>query len=96
MNDDVEEGTVTDVGHPRTARPSQGKAAGGNPVSRLFGRLGLFISQILDELRKVVRPTRNELWQYTLVVIVFVTVMMALTAGLDLGFSKLVALVFGE
>jgi preprotein translocase subunit SecE len=67
----------------------------GNPVSRFFGSIGLFVSQIIDELRKVVRPTRNELWNYTLVVIVFVAFMMALVSGLDLGFSKLVALVFG-
>ena len=86
---------MTDVGHPRTAKPAKGKATSGNPLTRLFGRIGLFISQILDELRKVVRPTRNELWQYTLVVIVFVTVMMTLVAGLDLGFSKLIGLVFG-
>ncbi|HOI03498.1 MAG TPA: preprotein translocase subunit SecE [Dermatophilaceae bacterium] len=68
----------------------------GNPFSRFFAALTLFIRQILDELRKVVRPTRNELWNYTLVVIVFVTVMMALVSGLDLGFSKLVGLVFGS
>ncbi len=65
-------------------------------MSRWFRALGLFVSQILDELRKVVRPTRNELWNYTLVVIVFVTVMMALVAGMDLGFSKLVGLVLGS
>ena len=34
------------------------KARGGNPVSRLFRAISLFVSQILDELRKVVRPTR--------------------------------------
>ena len=32
----------------------------------------------------------------SVVVIVFVTVMMALVAGMDLGFSKLVGLVFGS
>ncbi len=42
------------------------------------------------------RPTRSELWNYTLVVIVFVTVMMALVSGVDFGFSKLVGLVFGS
>jgi preprotein translocase subunit SecE len=64
-------------------------------VSRFFASIGLFISQILDELRKVVRPTRSELWNYTLVVIVFVTFMMALVSALDFGFSKLVGLIFG-
>ncbi|WP_345205966.1 preprotein translocase subunit SecE [Fodinibacter luteus] len=85
------------MGQTRTpSRPAKGKDRGGNPVSRWFKALGLFVSQILDELRKVVRPTRSELWNYTIVVIVFVTVMMALVAALDLGFSKLVGLVFGS
>lgn len=88
---------MTDVGQTRTpSRPAKGKERGGNPVSRWFRALSLFVRQILDELRKVVRPTRSELWNYTLVVIVFVTVMMALVSGLDLGFSKLVALVLGS
>jgi preprotein translocase subunit SecE len=88
---------VTDVGQTRTpSRPSKGKERSGNPISRWFRALTLFVSQILDELRKVVRPTRSELWNYTLVVIVFVTVMMALVSAFDLGFSKLVALVFGS
>ncbi len=88
---------MTDVGQTRTpSRPAKGSERGGNPVSRWFRALALFVSQILDELRKVVRPTRNELWNYTLVVIVFVTVMMALVAGMDLGFSKLVGLVLGS
>ena len=88
---------MTDVGQTRTpSRPAKGKERGGNPISRWFRALGLFISQILDELRKVVRPTRSELWNYTIVVIVFVTAMMGLVAALDLGFSKLVGLVFGS
>jgi preprotein translocase subunit SecE len=88
---------VTDVGQTRTpSKPPKGKERSGNPISRWFRALKLFVSQILDELRKVVRPTRSELWNYTLVVIVFVTVMMALVSAFDLGFSKLVALVFGS
>ncbi len=88
---------MTDVGQTRTpSRPAKGKERGGNPISRWWRAAALFVSQILDELRKVVRPTRSELWIYTLVVIVFVTVMLALVAALDLGFSKLVGLVFGS
>jgi len=87
---------VTDVGRSgKPGRAKKGAVTSGNPVSRAFAAIRLFISQILDELRKVVRPTRSELWNYTLVVIVFVTVMMALVAGLDFGFSKLIGLVFG-
>ena len=87
---------MTDVGQTRTpSKPSKGKERGGNPISRWYRATALFISQILDELRKVVRPTRHELWNYTLVVIVFVSFMMALVSLFDLGFSRLVALVFG-
>ena len=71
------------------------KARGGNPVSRLFGAISLFVRQILDELRKVVRPTRSELVNYTIVVIVFVSFVMALVSGLDFVFTKLVLWVFG-
>jgi len=87
---------VTELGSPRdTGRTKKVAAKSGNPVSRFFASIGLFIRQILDELRKVVRPTRSELWNYTLVVIVLVTFMMAMVSGLDFGFSKLVGLVFG-
>ena len=87
---------MTDVGQTKTpSKPAKGKEKDGNPISRWIKALGLFVSQILDELRKVVRPTRSELWNYTLVVIVFVSFMMALVSLLDFGFSKLVALVFG-
>jgi len=65
-------------------------------VGRFFEAIALFVSQILDELRKVVRPTRHELVTYTTVVIVFVSVVMALVWGLDQLIIKLVALVFGK
>ena len=88
---------MTEVGQSRGSRRAGTQRAPqrGGWFSRLFGSIGLFISQILDELRKVVRPDRSELWNYTIIVIVFVSVMMAITAGLDYGFTKLVALVLG-
>jgi len=64
-------------------------------VSRFFGSIALFVSQIIDELRKVVRPTRHELLTYTSVVIVFVAVVMMYVFGLDTLFTKLVLWVFG-
>ncbi len=83
---------MTDVdARGRGAHPPARSAEKLGPVARLR----LFVRQILDELRKVVRPTRSELVNYTIVVIVFVTVMMALTAALDFGFTKLVLWVFG-
>lgn len=85
---------MTELGaQPSKARRQESK--GGNPVSRFFGSIGLFITQVLDELRKVVRPTRSELVNYTLVVIVFVTVMMLFVSLVDFGFTRLVMWVFG-
>ena len=79
-------------GSGRTGRRNE---RSGNPLSRFFRSVSLFVSQILDELRKVVRPTRSELVNYTIVVIVFVTFVMALVATVDFGFTKLVLWVFG-
>jgi preprotein translocase subunit SecE len=61
-----------------------------------FGRLALFIRQVIGELRKVVTPTRRELISYTGVVLVFVVIMMGLVYGLDFGFSALVNFLFGD
>jgi preprotein translocase subunit SecE len=61
-----------------------------------FARVALFIRQVINELKKVVTPTRKELFSYTGVVLVFVIIMMGLVAGLDFGFSFLVAVLFGD
>jgi preprotein translocase subunit SecE len=54
-----------------------------------------FVRESISELRKVLWPSRNELVTYSIVVIVFVVIMVAIVAGLDIGFAKLVLLVFG-
>ncbi|HEV7956461.1 MAG: preprotein translocase subunit SecE [Microbacteriaceae bacterium] len=61
-----------------------------------FGRLALFIRQVLNELKKVVTPTRKELLTYTGVVLAFVVIMMALVSGLDFVFGLGVQYVFGN
>jgi preprotein translocase subunit SecE len=60
-----------------------------------FARIALFIRQVFGELRKVVTPTRRELFSFTAVVLVFVIIMMALVWGLDQIFGWLVLWVFG-
>jgi preprotein translocase subunit SecE len=57
--------------------------------------LGRFLREVVAELRKVIWPGRRELITYTTVVIIFVAVMVALVAGLDLLFAKGVIAVFG-
>jgi len=61
-----------------------------------FARLVLFIRQVIAELKKVVTPTRRELVSYTLVVLVFVIIMMAIVGGLDWVFALAVNFVFGN
>jgi preprotein translocase subunit SecE len=54
-----------------------------------------FVRESVSELRKVLWPSRHELVTYSAVVIVFVVIMTAIVAGLDIGFAKLVLLTFG-
>ncbi len=74
-------------------------AAGGVPREKkpnFFMRIVIFIRQVFAELRKVVTPTRKELFSYTAVVLVFVVIMMAIVTGLDYGFGWLISWVFGD
>ncbi|MGI8760694.1 MAG: preprotein translocase subunit SecE [Jatrophihabitantaceae bacterium] len=59
------------------------------------GRPARFVRESVSELRKVLWPSRNELVTYAIVVIIFLVIMTAIVAGLDIGFAKLVLLVFG-
>ena len=61
-----------------------------------FAAIVLFIRQVIGELRKVVTPTRKELFSYTGVVLVFVVVMMILVSILDFAFGLGVEYVFGN
>jgi len=60
-----------------------------------LGKILRFIREIVAELQKVIWPTRKELLTYTTVVIVFVAIVMSIVAGLDVGFARLMFLVFG-
>ena len=59
-------------------------------------RVSLFMRQVVDELRKVVTPTRSELVNYTFVVLVFVVIVMGIITFLDLLFGWGVSWVFGD
>jgi preprotein translocase subunit SecE len=54
-----------------------------------------FYRQVIAELRKVVWPTQQQLVTYLIVVLVFVTAMIAYVSLLDLGFGKAVFALFG-
>ncbi len=78
---------------PDASAPKPSKAAArtsGGPLARLTR----FLREVVAELSKVIWPTRKELVTYTIVVVVFVSVMTAIVTGLDIGFGKLVTWVF--
>jgi preprotein translocase subunit SecE len=87
-----------DGGEDRVTTTTAPKPAG-KPAERSgrgpLRRLNRFIREVIAELSKVIWPTRKELVTYTAVVIVFVSIMVALVAGLDILFAKGVLLVFG-
>ncbi len=84
----MSEPVVTDAGEKD---PRHESARGRN----IFGRIALFVRQVVAELRRVVTPTRDELVNYTWIVIGFVAVMILLVFLFDWGFGYLATLVFG-
>ncbi|WP_061963526.1 preprotein translocase subunit SecE [Demequina aurantiaca] len=84
----MSESAVTDAGEDD---PRHEKREGRS----IFGRIALFVRQVISELRRVVTPTREELIRYIWVVVGFVAVMMVLVFVLDVAFGWLSQKVFG-
>jgi preprotein translocase subunit SecE len=70
------------------------------PASRegmnVFGRIALFVREVVSELKRVVYPNAEETRRYTIIVLVFVIVITVAVTLLDVGFGKLAGLVFGK
>lgn len=77
------------------ASSSQGRPAKKGAKPGFFARIALFVRQVIGELKKVVAPTRQELVNYTLVVLVFVIIMMVIVTVLDLAFGSAIGWIFG-
>lgn len=83
--------TRTDASDSKPSKPSKATSrTSGGPVARLTR----FFREVFAELSKVIWPTRKELVTYTIVVIIFVSIMTAMVTGMDIGFGKLVTVVF--
>lgn len=65
------------------------------PRRNPFAAIWLFLRQVVAELRKVIWPTRSQMINYTIIVLVFVVVLTAFVSLLDLGFAKLMLWAFG-
>jgi preprotein translocase subunit SecE len=85
----VSETAVTDAGEND---PRHETREGRN----IFGRIALFVRQVVSELRRVVTPTSDELMRYIWVVLGFVGVMMLIVFGYDAAATWLSETVFGR
>jgi preprotein translocase subunit SecE len=62
-----------------------------NPIVYVFN----YLRQVVAELRKVIWPNRKQMGTYTSVVLAFLVFMVTLIGLVDLGWAKLVMMVFG-
>ena len=92
--------TDTETAPTPSSRPSRGASGGG--LGLLWAWLPAIIRALrrrtretVAEMRKVLWPSRNEMVTYTVVVVIFVVIMVAIVALLDFGFAKAVLAVFG-
>ncbi|MDO5739440.1 MAG: preprotein translocase subunit SecE [Ornithinimicrobium sp.] len=76
---------------PDTEGVARSQAGSGQPP-----RPATFLAQVMAEMRKVVQPTRQELITYTVVVMLFVSVIMAFIFGVDQLSKALMDLIFGS
>jgi preprotein translocase subunit SecE len=77
------------------AKPTGDSGGSDAKKKSIFSRLALFIRQVVVELRKVIWPTRNELVNYTIVVVFFIFLMSGIVALYDFVFTRGVLFVFG-
>jgi preprotein translocase subunit SecE len=79
----------------------QAKAGGKSAVQRaqarrpvkqgnIFQRLGRFLSEVRQEMKRVSWPTRNQMVAFTTVTIITTTALTLFTFGLDQGFKQAV------
>lgn len=83
------------LGSPGKGRPTPGRTAAPKKPS-LFARLMRYLREVVGELRKVIWPSRKQLVTYTIVVLVFVSFMVAFIALLDWVFGQGVLFLFGN
>ncbi|KAB1644876.1 preprotein translocase subunit SecE [Gulosibacter chungangensis] len=78
----------------KTAKRSEAEAAAKKKNEK--NGLARFFSEVIAEVKKVVTPTRKELWRYVLVVVAFLIIVMALVALFDFVFNYLASWAFGD
>ncbi len=100
------QGQMEADGTPAARRaPTGGQGAGGRGAARTPGKGPSgrkrtspiqFTREIRDEMRQVAWPSRSELINYTSVVITTLFIMIGLIFVLNLGFGRLITLLFNR
>jgi preprotein translocase subunit SecE len=96
------QGQIEADGSPAARRAPAGQGAGGRgartpgkgPSGRKRTTPVQFTREIRDEMRQVAWPSRSELINYTSVVLTTLIIMISLIFALNLGFGKLITLLF--
>jgi preprotein translocase subunit SecE len=88
----TEDGAPAPARRPEPAERRPTRPVAGAPKRRTSPRQ--FLHEVNVEMRKVAWPTRNETINYSTVVFITVSILMALIFGLDLAFSKLAIFLF--
>ena len=83
------QGAVDAAGNPvRAARTATPKTAAERTPPKQY------LAEVGTELKKVVWPTRDEIRNYTIVVLAMLAIMTAITFGFDYVFAKFVLFLF--
>lgn len=75
----------------KPAKKGKKRASFGNVLKRIVR----FFKDVVTELKKVTWPTRKNLISYTIAVVIFVVIMMAIIYGIDSGAAKVISAIFG-
>ncbi|MDN5759450.1 MAG: preprotein translocase subunit SecE [Tomitella sp.] len=88
--------SVVTMPRPKVRQRTSGDRGGSSGTSRNpFARIMQFLREVVAEMKKVIWPTKNEWFTYTIVVLVFIVAILGMTTGLDIGFGKAVSMLFG-
>ena len=92
------QGALGADGQPQRAQAQQRKVPTAPRPEEKEGRTGprQFLKEVRGELRKVAWPTRSEVINYSIIVLIAVLVMMAFIALVDYGVAEFVLTLFDE
>ena len=92
------QGALGADGQPQRAQTQQRRPPTAPRQEEKEGRTGprQFLKEVRGELRKVAWPTRAEVINYSIIVLIAVVVMMAFIAAVDYGVAEFVLTLFDE